>query len=77
MALVNRALSTLALTAALLLAACHKPAPDPARASASADAPGLLAPEMSADASAWVNGAPSPLSAAKGSVVFVEAWDRL
>ncbi len=78
MAFVNRASSTLVLAASfLLLAACHKPTPDPARASANADAPALLAPEMSADASSWVNGAPSPLAPARGSVVFIEAWDRL
>ncbi|MEP7126797.1 MAG: TlpA disulfide reductase family protein, partial [Byssovorax sp.] len=35
-----------------------------------------LAPEMSADASRWINGAPSPLSSARGDVVLVEAWDR-
>jgi thiol-disulfide isomerase/thioredoxin len=67
-----RARSTAMLFAGLLLAACHNPGADPARADA--DAP--RAPPMSADASAWINGPPSPLDAALGSVAFVEAWDR-
>jgi thiol-disulfide isomerase/thioredoxin len=73
---VNRASSALALTAALALAACTSPSPDSARASASAEAPGLLVPEMSADASSWLNGPPSPLAAARGSVILVDAWER-
>jgi thiol-disulfide isomerase/thioredoxin len=74
---VNRASSALALTAALLLAACNSPSPDTARPVASAEAPGLLVPEMSADATWWLNGPPSSLTAARGSVVLIDAWDRL
>lgn len=74
-----RASSALALTAALLLGACNKPtdsAATSARTSPSAAPPGLLVPEMSADASWWLNGPPSPLTAARGSVVLVDAWER-
>jgi hypothetical protein len=78
MAPVNRASSTLTLAASLaLFTACHKSTTDPARATASVDSPALLAPEMSADASLWVNGAPSPLAPARGSVVLIEGWNRL
>lgn len=77
---MKRASSALALTAALLLAACHKPTTDSASASASpsatADTPPLLAPEMRADASSWINGPPSPITSAHGNVVLIEAWDR-
>lgn len=77
-ALVNRASSALALTAALLLNACNPPSSDAAaRPTASAEAPGLLLPQMSADAAWWLNGPPSPLSAARGSVVLIDAWERL
>jgi len=77
-ALLNRASSALALTAALLLPACNPPSPDAAaRASATAEAPGLLVPEMSADATWWLNGPPSPLTASRGNVVLIDAWERL
>lgn len=72
-----RASSALALTAALLaLAACNPPSPDTTRPAASAEAPGLLLPEMSADDAFWLNGPPSPLSAARGRVVLIDAWER-
>jgi thiol-disulfide isomerase/thioredoxin len=78
---VNRAFAALTLTAALLLAGCHRPADGAAPVStavaASTDAhAGLLAPDTTGDASRWINGPPAPLSAARGSVVLVEAWDR-
>jgi len=62
--------SVLAFAAAILLAACHKATDDTPAPSA------LLAPEMSADASRWINGPPSPLAASRGNVVLIEAWDR-
>ena len=76
---MNLASRTLAFTAALLLTACHKP--DDSTASTSAPTPSppsasRLAPETSADPSRWINGPPSPLSALRGSVVLIEAWDR-
>jgi thiol-disulfide isomerase/thioredoxin len=64
--------SVFAFTAALFVAACHKAADDTPAPSA----PALLAPEMSADVSRWINGPPSPLAASRGSVVLIEAWDR-
>ena len=63
---------SLALALVLTFAGCHKPTDDtPAPA-----APALLAPDMSADASRWINGPPSPLAASRGNVVLIEAWDR-
>ncbi len=76
---MNRASPALALTAVLLLGACNKStdsAITSAPPSASAEPPALLVPEMSADASAWLNGPPSPLTAARGNVILVDAWER-
>ena len=75
--------AALAFAAALLLTACHRPADDKAPAAASADtsassapfAP-LPAPDTTADPARWINGPPSPLSASRGSVILIEAWDR-
>jgi hypothetical protein len=64
---------SLALALVLTLAGCHKPIDDTPRPAASA--PALLAPDMSADASRWLNGGPATLAAARGSVVLIEAWD--
>ncbi len=75
---MSRGRAAVTVTAALLLTACHKPADSTAPAStASAAAPAaLLAPDTTADPSRWINGPPAPLSAARGSVVLIEAWDR-
>lgn len=76
---MNRAAVVLACTTGLLLTACHKPADDTALSSApapSAPSAPVLAPDSTADPARWINGPPSPLSASRGSVVLIEAWDR-
>jgi hypothetical protein len=72
----TRALAALLLAAPLLAVACRKHDADTDTARSIPAAEAAVAPDFPADASRWLNGAPLPPAAARGGVVFVEAWEK-
>ncbi len=67
----------LAITAALLVTGCSRPREGTATGATTTATPQTAVPELSSlDPSSWVNGAPTSLTEARGSVVLIEAWDR-